>query len=135
MLTAAQPSSSTRARAAATTASRLSAGFAGRVRGLSRTPHPSERRLRRTVFVMNSVRKVLVIGANGATGRAIVTAASAAGHAVTAGVRAPGGPVPPAVGEPLSPAVRVDMRDPGSVRAAVEGQDVVVSAVGPPGRT
>ena len=72
--------------------------------------------------------KVVVLGATGRTGRLVVGEAVRAGHDVTAAVRAPeaftgGGTV-----------VHVDVRDPGSVRAAVDGHDVVVSAIGPPGR-
>ncbi|HEX6346283.1 NAD(P)-dependent oxidoreductase [Umezawaea sp.] len=72
--------------------------------------------------------KVVVLGAAGRTGRLVVAEAVRAGHDVTSAVRTPaeftgGGAV-----------VRADVRDPDSVRAAVAGHDVVVSAVGPAGR-
>ncbi|MCS7478539.1 NAD(P)-dependent oxidoreductase [Umezawaea endophytica] len=72
--------------------------------------------------------KVVVLGAAGRTGRLVVEEAVRAGHEVTAAVRSPaaftgGGLV-----------VRADVRDPDSVRAAVAGHDVVVSAIGPSGR-
>ncbi|MET7280290.1 NAD(P)H-binding protein [Kribbella sp. NPDC005582] len=68
--------------------------------------------------------KVVVFGANGGTGRLIVEQARQAGHDVTAAVRRPTGP-----GE-----IAADVRDAESVAAAVTGQDVVISAIGAPGR-
>jgi len=68
--------------------------------------------------------KIVVFGANGGTGRLIVEQALHAGHDVTAAVRRPTGP-----GE-----IAADVRDAGSVAAAVTGQDVVISAIGAPGR-
>jgi putative NADH-flavin reductase len=72
--------------------------------------------------------KVVVLGAAGRTGRLVVEEAVRAGHDVTAAVRTPEA----YTGAGL--AVRVDVRDPAGVRAAVEGHDVVVSAIGPAGR-
>lgn len=74
--------------------------------------------------------KVIVFGAAGRAGRAIVTEALTAGHDVTAAVRDPA---------KMSPAdqltvVRADVRDPDSVRAAIAGHDAVISAIGPAGR-
>jgi putative NADH-flavin reductase len=73
--------------------------------------------------------KVVVFGAGGGTGRRIVEEARQAGHEVTAAVRDPT--------KAKLDGVRVvaaDIRDAASVRAAVDGQDAVVSAVGAPGR-
>jgi putative NADH-flavin reductase len=76
--------------------------------------------------------RVIVFGAGGRTGRAVVGAALLAGHDVTAAVRDPAGFRPVDAGAPRL--VRADVRDPGSVCAAVHDHDAVVSAVGPPGR-
>jgi uncharacterized protein YbjT (DUF2867 family) len=76
--------------------------------------------------------RVIVFGAGGRSGRAVVEAALLAGHDVTAAVRDPAAFRPMGAGAPRL--VRADVRDPGSVRAAVRDQDAVVSAVGPPGR-
>ncbi|MEV6630239.1 SDR family oxidoreductase [Actinoplanes sp. NPDC051470] len=69
--------------------------------------------------------RVVVLGAAGRTGRLIVEEAARAGHQVTAAVRTPSN---------LSHEVRADVRDPASLRDAIRGHDVVVSAIGPPGR-
>lgn len=77
--------------------------------------------------------RVVVFGAGGRTGRLIVEESLRAGHTVTAAVRTP---------ETFSPlpregslnVVRADVRDPDSLRAAVQGQDAVVCAIGPSGR-
>ncbi|MFC9440918.1 NAD(P)-dependent oxidoreductase [Nocardia sp. NPDC057030] len=74
--------------------------------------------------------KVIVFGAAGRAGRAIVTEALAAGHDVTAAVRDPA--KLSAAGLPA--VTRADVRDPDSVRAAVAGHEVVISAIGPAGR-
>ncbi|TDD62192.1 SDR family oxidoreductase [Kribbella antibiotica] len=67
--------------------------------------------------------KVLILGANGRSGRLLVEEARAAGHEVTAAVRTP------------QPGAQVvDLRDPASVEVALKGQDVVISAIGPAGR-
>jgi putative NADH-flavin reductase len=73
--------------------------------------------------------KVVVFGAGGGTGRRIVEEARQAGHEVTAAVRDPAKATLDGVR-----VVAADIRDAASVRAAVDGQDAVVSAVGAPGR-
>ncbi|OPC77271.1 glycerol-3-phosphate dehydrogenase [Embleya scabrispora] len=81
---------------------------------------------------------VIVFGANGRTGLLVVREALRLGHDVTAAVRDPArwqAPAPedsPGAGE--SSVVRADVRDAADVRSAVAGHDVVVSAIGPPGR-
>ncbi|AFU04859.1 NAD(P)-dependent oxidoreductase [Nocardia brasiliensis] len=70
---------------------------------------------------------VVVFGAAGRAGQHIVTEALSAGHTVTAAVRSPA-----TLSGPFR-VVRADVRDPDSVRAAVAGHDVVVSAIGPSG--
>lgn len=68
--------------------------------------------------------RVLVVGAAGKTGRAVVKQAIAAGHEVTAFVHSDGYDVP-------GVAVRVgDASDVMTMSAAVEGQDAVVDTVG-----
>lgn len=76
--------------------------------------------------------KMIIFGAAGRAGRVIVTEALNAGHEVTAAVRDPA-TLSTADQEPFT-VVRADVRDPGSVRAAVAGHDAVVSAIGPAGR-
>ncbi|SNY57701.1 NAD(P)-dependent oxidoreductase [Paractinoplanes atraurantiacus] len=71
---------------------------------------------------------VVVLGAAGRTGRLIVDEALRAGHQVTAAARTPRD-FPAGVR-----AVRADVRDPDSLRPVIDGQDAVVSAVGPAGR-
>jgi putative NADH-flavin reductase len=66
--------------------------------------------------------RVIVLGAAGRTGHLIAEEAARAGHHVTAAARSTDG------------MVRADIRDEASLRAAIAGHDVVVSAVGPPGR-
>ncbi|MEV6416054.1 SDR family oxidoreductase [Kribbella sp. NPDC051718] len=73
--------------------------------------------------------KVIVFGAGGGTGRQVVEEARSAGHDVTAAVRDPAKVTLDGVR-----VVAADIRDAASVRAAVAGQDAVVSAVGTPGR-
>ena len=69
--------------------------------------------------------KVLVVGAAGKTGRAVVEQALAAGHDVTALVHSDGGDNIPGA------AVRVgDARDPQTMESAVKGQDTVIDTVG-----
>ena len=70
--------------------------------------------------------QVLVVGAAGRTGRAVVAQAAAAGHAVTAFVR-------DATKYTAPPGVRVvagDATDRAAMDAAVRGQDAVLDAVG-----
>ena len=69
--------------------------------------------------------KVLVIGAAGKTGRAVVQKALEAGHEVTALVHSPGGVFPHGVD------VRAgDACDPQTMDTAVAGQDAVIDTVG-----
>ncbi|GAA4774091.1 SDR family oxidoreductase [Actinomycetospora chlora] len=81
---------------------------------------------------------VLVLGAGGGSGREVVEAALRAGHRVTAAVRDPEKFRALGVGDTTTPGVltvaRVDVRDEDSLVPAVQGQDVVVFAAGPPGR-
>lgn len=72
--------------------------------------------------------KIVILGAAGRTGRLIADEALRAGHHVTAAVRNPA-ELPAGIR-----VVRADVRDPASLRDAVDGQDAVISAVGPPGR-
>ncbi len=70
--------------------------------------------------------KVLVLGAGGRTGRAVVQQAMAAGHQVTAFVHSAGdyrGPAGVTVEEG-------DATDAGSVAAAVAGHDAVINTIG-----
>ncbi|QFZ20920.1 NAD(P)-dependent oxidoreductase [Saccharothrix syringae] len=76
---------------------------------------------------------IVVFGANGATGRALVEEALRAGHTVTAAVRDPAAFPRPAADPARLSVVRADVRDLDGVRAAVRGHDAVVSAVGPAG--
>lgn len=73
------------------------------------------------------MKKLLVLGATGGTGRQVVTQAMAKGYDVTALVRG-AGRLPPGTNR-----VRVivgDVRDARAVGEAVDGQDAVVSALG-----
>ncbi|MFF1817538.1 NAD(P)-dependent oxidoreductase [Kribbella sp. NPDC058245] len=71
--------------------------------------------------------KILILGANGRTGRILVSEAIAAGHEVTAAMRTP-------QALPGVEVVTADLRDPTSIETAAKGQDVVISAIGPSGR-
>lgn len=73
-------------------------------------------------------RNILVLGATGGTGRHIVAQALEQGHAVTALVRSPD-KARDLAGARL---VTGDARDEAALRAAVTGQDAVVSALGTP---
>lgn len=77
--------------------------------------------------------RVVVFGSNGRAGRAIVEESLRAGHDVTAAVRDPQRLSVDAGRAPV--VVRADVRDAGSVLAATAGQDAVVCAIGPAGRT
>ncbi|MFG1605166.1 NAD(P)-dependent oxidoreductase [Actinoplanes sp. NPDC049265] len=66
--------------------------------------------------------RVIVLGAAGRTGQLIVEEVARAGHHVTAAARRAEG------------MVHADVRDEASLRSAIAGHDVVVSAIGPPGR-
>lgn len=73
------------------------------------------------------MKKLLVLGATGGTGRQVLTQSMAEGYEVTALVRS-ADRMPPAARR-----VRVivgDVRDARAVREAVQGQDAVVSALG-----
>ncbi|WP_093717369.1 NAD(P)-dependent oxidoreductase [Actinacidiphila alni] len=74
--------------------------------------------------------KLLVFGANGRTGQQLVAQGLAAGHEITAFVR------PRATAPPPHPRLRVARgevtADQDAVRAAVEGQDAVLTAFGSP---
>jgi putative NADH-flavin reductase len=72
--------------------------------------------------------RLLVVGANGRTGRILTDRALERGHEVTALVREPAGDEGPR--EHLR-VVRADILDPGTLPQAVEGQDAVVSLVAP----
>lgn len=78
--------------------------------------------------------KLVVFGANGATGHAVVVQALRAGHRVRAAVRTPATfrPVPPELSPDLE-VVACDVLDRDQVRAATSGQDAVISAIGPSG--
>ncbi|RBQ15521.1 hypothetical protein DP939_34650 [Spongiactinospora rosea] len=75
--------------------------------------------------------KVTVFGATGGTGRHLVRLALDRGHEVTAVARNPQGP---AVRSPGLTVLRGDLTRPGDLRAAVEGRDAVLCAVGAPYR-
>ncbi|WP_060905478.1 NAD(P)-dependent oxidoreductase [Streptomyces scabiei] len=72
--------------------------------------------------------KIAVLGATGQTGRLVIARALERGHDVIALARRPEQVQAPASGNLR--VVRADVTDPGSVTAAVEGADVVVSALG-----
>ncbi|WP_066369986.1 NAD(P)-dependent oxidoreductase [Herbidospora mongoliensis] len=76
----------------------------------------------------SEVFRMVVLGATGGTGRAVVEAALRAGHAVTAVTRRAGA-LPPAPG--LTVAVIPGL---GDLTEAVAGHDAVVSALGPAAR-
>ncbi|WP_033344029.1 NAD(P)-dependent oxidoreductase [Catenuloplanes japonicus] len=70
--------------------------------------------------------KLLILGATGGTGALLTAAALRAGHEVTALVRDPGR----LAGRPGLRAVRGDVRDPGSLAAAADGAEALVSCLG-----
>ncbi|MEU3405176.1 NAD(P)-binding oxidoreductase [Streptomyces sp. NPDC006670] len=72
--------------------------------------------------------RVAVVGAAGRTGRLVAEGALAAGHTVTAVVRDRSRL--PVFAHGAVRAVTADVREPGSLRGAFEGHDVVVSALG-----
>jgi len=74
-----------------------------------------------------TIRRVLVIGATGGTGRELVKQALERGYEVTAFVRTP---AKLALTHPQLKIVRGDVLDAAAVQAAVAGQDAVVSALG-----
>ncbi|MEV8372236.1 NAD(P)-binding oxidoreductase [Kribbella sp. NPDC056861] len=70
--------------------------------------------------------KIAVLGSTGQTGRLLVTRALDRGHEVIALARRPD-QVPSATNLQI---LRADVSDPGSIAAAVEGADVVLSGLG-----
>ena len=74
--------------------------------------------------------KIVVFGATGGTGRAVVEAALAQGHAVTAFVRDPA-----KLDRAGVVAMKGDVLDAGAVERAVPGHDAVVCALGTPATT
>ncbi|WP_331769317.1 NAD(P)H-binding protein (plasmid) [Embleya sp. NBC_00888] len=72
--------------------------------------------------------KIAVLGSTGQTGRLVITRALERGHDVTALARRPEQPETPA--SPNLRVVRADVTDAGTVAAAIEGADVVISALG-----
>jgi putative NADH-flavin reductase len=75
--------------------------------------------------------KLTILGATGGTGTLLISQALAAGHEVTAVVRDPARLAGPA--HPRLRTVIADVMDPVSIAPALEGADVVISAVGPRG--
>jgi putative NADH-flavin reductase len=73
--------------------------------------------------------KIVIFGANGATGRLLTSQAAALGHAVTAVTRHP--ETFPVQGDRVH-VVRGDAVDLASVRAAITGNDAVLSTLGTP---
>jgi uncharacterized protein YbjT (DUF2867 family) len=74
--------------------------------------------------------KIIVFGATGRVGRAVVEQGLARGHEVTAFVRSPA-----KLDRSEAPGLTVvvgDASDPGSASAAIAGQDAVISALGVP---
>ncbi|MEV2211559.1 NAD(P)-binding oxidoreductase [Streptomyces sp. NPDC050997] len=72
--------------------------------------------------------EIAVLGSTGQTGRLVIARALERGHDVIALARRPDQVEAPASGNLR--VVRADVTDPGSVTAAVEGADVVVSGLG-----
>lgn len=73
--------------------------------------------------------RITVLGATGGTGQHFVRQALEAGHHVTAVVRDPARL--PQAGHPRLDTVTVDAMDPGALTEVTDGQDAVVSALGP----
>lgn len=72
--------------------------------------------------------KIAVLGSTGQTGRLVIARAVERGHDVIALARRPDQVAMPTTGNLR--VVRADVTEPGSIEAAVEGADVVVSALG-----
>ncbi|MFG1496110.1 SDR family oxidoreductase [Saccharospirillum sp. HFRX-1] len=70
--------------------------------------------------------KVLIIGATGGTGRAVVSAAKAAGHEVTALVRS----AEKAVDLPIDHLLEGSVLDPAALARAMQGIEAVISVLG-----
>lgn len=71
--------------------------------------------------------KLIIFGANGGIGSQVVEQAVAAGHDVTAVARRP---QTVTLQDPHLKVVRGDVMEPASIRAAMVGQDAVISALG-----
>jgi len=71
--------------------------------------------------------KLIIFGASGGTGRALVTQALEQGHEVTAFVRSPAALTSD---HPRLRVIQGDVLDPASVAATVRGQDAVLNALG-----
>jgi putative NADH-flavin reductase len=80
------------------------------------------------VLYTQRMKKLLVLGASGLTGHHIVAEALAQGYEVTAFVRSPDKLT--ARGDRLHVATGNTVDDPASVMRAMDGQDVVISAIG-----
>lgn len=76
--------------------------------------------------------RITVFGATGGTGRHLVRQALDAGHQVTAVVRNPAGLN--GQSHPRLDVLTADVMDPAAIKSAVDGQDAVVSALGPRSR-
>ncbi|MER7582007.1 NAD(P)H-binding protein [Kitasatospora sp. NPDC097691] len=76
--------------------------------------------------------RIAVVGATGRTGRLVVDLALAAGHEVTAVARTPARLPDFAHGTPRTAAA--DVHEPASLLEPLDGQDVVVAALGTTGR-
>jgi len=74
----------------------------------------------------DSKMKIAVIAADGRLGRAFVNEALAHGHQIRAGVRG----TPPVSTDPNLVYVECDATDPAQVAILIQGQEVVVSAIG-----
>ncbi len=79
---------------------------------------------------MSEPKLILVLGATGGIGRAVVEQAVQRGHSVTAFVRSPEKLRAPPEGVTVR---RGDPHDVDELRAALPGHDAVISALGPPG--
>jgi putative NADH-flavin reductase len=73
------------------------------------------------------MRRLVVFGATGGTGRALVEQALAAGHAVTAVARRPEAVT---VRHPMLTVLPGDVLSPASIEPAIAGQEAVLSALG-----
>jgi len=79
------------------------------------------------------MKKIIVFGASGATGSAVVKQALEAGHKVTAVVRNPDGFASAGLTSTYHPNLIIsqgDVMQPASFAGAMSGQDVVISALG-----
>ncbi len=74
---------------------------------------------------------ILILGATGDSGRLTTEKALAAGHDVTAYVRNPGKVT---ANNPRLSVIKGELGDVAAIRAAMEGQDAVISLLGPAGK-